>query len=272
MTEPRLYRQILSDFTQLAKKTATALLHKQKTLSTLNFSYKNRDRYKGVVSDADYEAESIILGGLSQKYPDIPRLSEEQAHQENLKNYQSFKKLPHCFVVDPLDGSKNFLHGLDYYCTALALLEFGEPKVGVVLRPPAGELFSAITGEGAWFHSPEKEQIKLFINPQGEKPIESCLFSMSLKQSKKSYSDDIKRMENTRQFGSAALDLCQVAAGRLDGYCAKSLSPWDVAAAAIILKEANIATSNFEGEAMDCFGQTFIAAPRGIHQKLQKFL
>ena len=273
MTKSHSYRQILLDFKELAKKTASVLLEKQKVLHTLNFSYKNHEQYKGVVSDADYEAEKIILDSLSEKYPHIPQLSEEKSHKENIKDFQAFQEQPHCFVIDPLDGSKNFLHGLDYYCIALALLEFGQPKVGLVLRPPTGELFSAIMGEGAWLQGPSgNENKKLFVNPKEDKPVESCLFSMSAKQSKKSYNDYMKRMENTRQFGSAALELCQVAAGRLDGYCARNLSPWDAAAAMVILKEANIVTSNFAGEEMDCFGQTFLAAPKGLHQKLQKFL
>ena len=182
--------------------------------------------------------------------------------------------MPSCFVIDPLDGSNNYIHGLDYYCISLAMVEFGRPQVGLILRPPTGESYQAIadTNEAWYKHSLTTPRRRLFSTVK-DRPLRSCLLATHLGfNSTSPYRQLHGKVQATRRMGSAALDMCYVAAGKFDGHCASNLSPWDVAAAAAILPAANIITSNFQGEEMDCFGQTFLAAPAKIYQQLQTIL
>ena len=254
---------VLFELKQAAMKTGEMLRQAQKSLATLEVRYKNPQKFKGVVSDADHRAEDMIASHLKEKFPSIPLLSEEMAHAQNIQDFRPFDEMPFCFVVDPLDGSNNFVHGLDYYCISLALLAKGKPLVGVVFRPATGELFQAVEGEQSWYNSSLKEEKKrLFVKTQS-RPLESCLVATGHRPPQGFF-------HNTRQMGSAALDLCYVAAQKFDAYYARGLSPWDVAACAVILAEANVITTDFEGQELNCFGQTFLAAPDGIHQQLRE--
>lgn len=265
MTETK--EAILREFKEAGGRVALMLLQKQQSLSQLKTRYKDEQRFQGVVSEADDEAEKLILGHLREKFPEIPVLSEEMAHRQGLGDYRPFQEMPQCFVVDPLDGSNNFVHGLDYFCISLALVRQGEPEVGFVLRPSSGESFSALAGEGAWHqassHAPQK---KLCMGVQ-DRPLVSCLISTA-----QQLPGLDRQIHSLRQMGSAALDLCYVAVQKFDGYCARGLSPWDAAAAAVVLREANVMISDFQGKKWDCFGRTFLAAPSGIHQQLQRIL
>ena len=261
-------QQILLDFKEIAEKTAKLLMKKQKVRDQLAFHYKDSSKHRGLVSEADTAAEELILDFLGEQHPQIPALSEEMAHQQQITDYSPFQQMPACFVIDPLDGSSNFIHGLDYYCISLALLEFGKPQAGLVLRPSTGESFWAMAHEGAHYQRPYASDKRLYLQSKNT-ALESCLFATGLRLPKLV---DSQRIKSVRQMGSAALDLCHVALEKFDGYCARGLSPWDVAGAAIILQEANIAISDFQGQELDCFGRTFLAAPQGIHQELQKIL
>ncbi|MCY4643928.1 MAG: hypothetical protein OXB88_04865 [Bacteriovoracales bacterium] len=263
-------REILKDFSFIAEKVSPLLLKRQKSLAKLDIRYKDHQKAQGIVSNADEEAEELILNYLQKKYPSIPALSEEMAHRQKLTDYRRFQKMPLCFVIDPLDGTKNFVHGLDYYCISLALSIFGRPHIGFVLRPPTGESFCAIEGEGSWLKIPPHARRKKLLVKRKNKPLSHCLFSSGLQSPR--HRPKVKQTLSIRRMGCAALDLCYVAAERFDGHISEGLSPWDVAGSAVILKEAQIIISDLEGNEFDCFGQTFLAAPQGIYHSLQEAL
>ena len=271
---------ILNEFKNIGEEVALLLREQQGGLSSLKVSYKGGESGRGAVSDADYIAENLILRRLFEKYPQIPILSEEMAYKESISDYQSFQKMPLCFAIDPLDGSNNFIHGLDHYCVSLALLKYGKSHIGFIIRPSTKESFAAREREGAWYQSSIEDPPKRLFIKTKDIPLKNCflgagrsLYNLGLgdgnKERRRSLYSDI---HGIRQMGAAALDLCYVALERFDGYCAQGLSPWDVAAGAVILQEANIILSDFHGKETDCFSRTFLAAPDGIHQKLQKIL
>ena len=268
MLSKRKAKEILEDLRIAGEKASAFLLKRQKSIGKLKIRYKNLCKASGVVSDADDGAEEIILGHLQRKYPHIPALSEEMAHRQNVVDYREFQKMPLCFAIDPLDGSNNFVHGLDYYCISLALMRFGKPHIGLILRPTTGECFSAVAGEGSWLQTSLHARKNRLLVKRKNKPLSRCLFGSGLRSPR--HWPKMRAEASVRQMGCAALDLCSVAAERLDGYVAEGLSPWDVAASAIILKEAGIATGDLVGGEFDCFGRSFLAAPVGIYGPLEE--
>jgi myo-inositol-1(or 4)-monophosphatase len=185
--------------------------------------------YSHFVTKADKDAEEYIIGELQKYFPDVGICSEEG---DPISGKGSF-------IVDPLDGTHNFMHGIARFCISIAYEEDSEMKTGVVYEPIKKELFSAERGKGAFLNG---EKIK----HSGEKDIDKVLVTIGIpvsayeKREKimDSLKDLILKVNSIRIFGAAALQLAEVAAGRIDGDIGFSLSPWDVAAGWILVEEA----------------------------------
>ena len=182
----------------------------------------SRKGARDFVSTADKRSEKTICQTLRSAFPDFGFLCEEGGYQKG--------KQEMTFVVDPLDGTLNFLHGLPHFCISIGLLKNQEPFAGVILDPIRDEIFWASCDKGAFMN-------KRRLRARQTTPSELQLLALC-------HTDITPHMQNkktsyaTRNMGSAALDLAYVAAGRLDGFWGKNLKLWDTVAGMCLVKEA----------------------------------
>lgn len=265
----------------LAVSAAKFLLVKQKKISSLKITSK---KLQGMVSNADVESEAMIVAGIKKKYPDHFILAEETAYKEymgQMDRYKFLKEKEWVWIIDPLDGTNNFLNGLDYYGVCISLVHFGEPVVGVVLRPTNGECFYAIKNKGTKlinFSNNFKKKskpvsLKKSIN---KKTLADSLLVTGFATEKGPVFDEefdlfkhmMGKSRGIRRMGSAALDLCYVARGVFDCFWEKGLAAWDVSAAGLICQEAGVVVSDYEGQKFHPFQATIVAARASLHKEI----
>ena len=170
------------------------------------------------VTNADLKAEKIIIDELKKARPNFSILSEEVGFKKN-------KDTKNTWIIDPIDGTINFLHGIPHFAISIGLLSNDEIKTGLIFDPIKNEMFYADKDNGAFFNN---ERIR--VSKKNE--LSECLFATGGKKY-----NSINEI-TTRKSGCAALDLAYVASGRYDGYCQSNLNLWDIAAGLIIIKEA----------------------------------
>ena len=209
-------------------------------------------------------AEKEIIGTLLAAYPDHAILAEESGKH----NLSDGKDKP-TWIIDPLDGTTNFIHGVGQFAVSIGLKAAQALQVGVIYDPSRDELFTAARGEGA-----KLNDRKIRINP--ETKLQGSLIGTGFPYYQ--YDDlqrylailetVITRTAGVRRAGSAALDLAYVAAGRYDGFWEFGLQPWDIAAGALLVQEAGGIVSDFDGEqGFLASGDVVCGAPR-VHQEL----
>ena len=197
-----------------SQKASKALIRDFGEIEKLQVSIKGPSNF---VSNADTKAEKIIIEELMKAKKNYSIISEEDGSKINSDS-------ENVWIIDPIDGTSNFLHGIPHFAISIALKSNNEIISGLIYDPIKDEMFYAEKNSGAFFNN---QRIKV----SKKKEIEDCLFATGGKE--KVISDFI-----TRKTGSAALDMAYVAAGRYDGYFQNNLNLWDVAAGIIIVKEA----------------------------------
>jgi len=197
-----------------SQKASKALIRDFGEIEKLQVSVKGPSNF---VSNADTKAEKIIIEELMKAKKNYSIISEEDGSKINSDS-------ENVWIIDPIDGTSNFLHGIPHFAISIALKSNNEIISGLIYDPIKDEMFYAEKNNGAFFNN---QRIKV----SKKKEIEDCLFATGGKE--KVISDFI-----TRKSGSAALDMAYVAAGRYDGYFQNNLNLWDVAAGIIIIKEA----------------------------------
>jgi len=210
------------------------------------------------VTDADRASEALILERLRHHFPDHAILAEESGHQEGTH---------FTWLVDPLDGTVNFAHGLPHYAVSIALYRGRTGLVGVIYEPERDELFWAVRGRGAWLrrrrerrlyrlHVSDARRLRESIIATGFHYLRETLDRNNIAE----FSEIVMRAQGIRRAGSAALDLAYVAAGRLDGYWEYYMSPWDIGAGGLIVQEAGGILRTVEGEAWDPWQTSTVAS------------
>ena len=197
-----------------SQKASKALIRDFGEIEKLQVSIKGPSNF---VTNADIKAEKIIIEELMKAKKNYSIISEEDGSTINSDS-------ENVWIIDPIDGTSNFLHGIPHFAISIALKSNNEIISGLIYDPIKDEMFYAEKNNGAFFNN---QRIKV----SKKKEIENCLFATGGKE--KVISDFI-----TRKTGSAALDMAYVAAGRYDGYFQNNLNLWDVAAGIIIIKEA----------------------------------
>tara|TARA_Y100000590_G_C15592184_1_gene966551 strand:+ start:561 stop:1301 length:741 start_codon:yes stop_codon:yes gene_type:complete len=197
-----------------AEKASKILIRDFGELEKLQVSSKGPSDF---VTNSDKKVEKIIIEELTKTKKKFSILSEEIGKIVN-SDKDNF------WIIDPIDGTTNFLHGIPHFAISIALKIKEEIVSGLIFDPIKNEMFYAEKNCGAYFNNQR-------IRVSKKKKLDECLFATSGK-------DDINNVLNTRKSGSAALDMAYVAAGRFDGYFQKNLSIWDIAAGIIIVKEA----------------------------------
>jgi myo-inositol-1(or 4)-monophosphatase len=197
-----------------AEKASKILIRDFGELEKLQVSLKGPSDF---VTNSDKKVEKIIIEELTKSRKKFSILSEEIGEVKN-----SDKE--NCWIIDPIDGTTNFLHGIPHFAISIALKTKEEIVSGLIFDPIKNEMFYAEKNNGAYFNNKR-------IRVSKKKNIDECLFATGGK-------DQIKNNLNTRKSGSAALDMAYVGAGRYDGYFQKNLNIWDIAAGIIIVREA----------------------------------
>tara|TARA_B100001173_G_C15926107_1_gene520666 strand:+ start:130 stop:867 length:738 start_codon:yes stop_codon:yes gene_type:complete len=196
-----------------SEKASKILIRDFGELENLQVSKKGP---KDFVTNADIKAEKIIIEELKKARPNYSIISEENGVEKN-KDESNF------WIIDPIDGTTNFLHGVPHFAISIALQSNNEIVCGLIYDPIKDELFYAEKNHGAYFNNQR-------IRVSKKRDIDECLFAIG----KGKYNPDLIY----RRSGSAALDLAYVASGRFDGYFQNNLNLWDIAAGIIIVKEA----------------------------------
>lgn len=224
--------------------------------------------YKGdlnLVTEADIESERTIVAWLRKRVPGVAVLAEESG--------ESRGSMDRRFIVDPLDGTTNFAHGYPFFSVSIAYEEKEEILAGVVYDPVHEELFVAEKGNGAYLNGK-----KLHVSTAQE--LRAALlvtgFPYDLKEdvsgNLRLFNRFMSEARAIRRDGSAALDLCYVAAGRTDGFWEEKLGPWDTAAGALLVSEAGGRVSDFAGRPFSCYGREVLATNSRLHEPMLRVL
>jgi len=208
------------------------------------FGKRHQIHYKGLVdlvTEADHQSEEYLLSEIRQHYPSHMIITEESGHLQGQADF--------CWFIDPLDGTINYAHDLPFFSVSLGYAEHSQLQAGVVYNPMSEECFSAERGQGAWLND---EPIHV---SEVTDLIQSLLVTgfpydnqNAIHTNLDNFNRLTRRSQGVRRFGSAALDLCYVASGRLDGYWEIKLSPWDIAAGVLIVEEAGGAVTSLDGD------------------------
>ena len=219
--------------------------------------------YKGdadLVTVADRQSETLIRDFIRKHWPSHDVLGEEQGLQDTGSDYR--------WYVDPLDGTTNFAHGYPVFCVSLALEHKGSRIAGVIFDPNRDELFAAERGSGAYLN-----QQRIQVSKTAK--LAECLVATGFPSHKRHKNPNIffyhqitLHTHGVRRAGSAALDLCNVACGRFDGFWEFNLNPWDTAAGVLIVEEAGGTVTDFSGEPFQLNSRETLASNGLVHAAL----
>lgn len=230
--------------------------------SELNIEMKGD---KDLVTEVDRESERLIVEHLRAHFPDHDIVAEESVYPR--------KGSPCRWIIDPVDGTTNYAHGFPWFCSSIALEQDGELVVGVIYNPVYDELFTAVTGEGAFLNG-----VRLSVSTRA--PLKNSLLGTGFPYDcatdpANNFAGFIafqKSARGIRRAGAAALDLAYVAAGRLDGFWELKLKAWDVAAGVLLVREAGGVVTTFDGSAYDIFNDRIVASNGLIHDEMVAML
>ena len=240
-----------------ARKAARALKRDFGELEKLQVSLKGPANF---VSAADRRAEETLYQELSKARPGYGFLGEEGGQREGADK-------THTWIVDPLDGTTNFLHGIPQFAIAIALQREGTIVAGLIYNPATEEMFIAERGKGAFMN---EQRIRVAGRKRLADAVIACglphLGRANIELALKETAAVQPQVAGLRRFGAVALDLAWVAAGRLDGYWERDIKPWDMAAGSILVREAGGFVSDCDGGG-DMLGKGHIAAGNEAIQK-----
>lgn len=264
----------MTDFLKICEQAARAggevLLERQGRIQT------KQKGPKDIVTDADLASQQVIRDIVLGAYPDHLFLGEEDLPAQSSQDSERKQRADadqYRWVVDPLDGTINYVHNLRSFSVSVALEKAGEVLVGVVFDPVVDECFRAAVGEGAFLNG------ERFRTSDRESMLDA-LVAVSFSANAERGSVEFRRLievvlacQSIRRLGSAALNMCYVASGRLDGYFAASVNQWDIAAGVLILREAGGVLSAMDGGPFDLSRPKFACAgTSALHAQLLEIL
>lgn len=254
------YKKLTKEVARIAVRVGNYILKEQKKITAKDIEDKGGN---SLVSYVDREAERKIISALKKLLPESDFLAEEE--------HTIAKKKKYIWVIDPLDGTTNFLHKLPVFSVSIALVENSEVKLGVVYEICAEECFSAYKNGGAFLNGK-----RISVSPV-KKLSDSLLatgFPIERNKKMQGYLDILAYfMENShglRRLGSASVDLCYVACGRFEGFFEYNLNAWDVATGSIIVQEAGGKVTDFYSEKNFLFGKQIIGSNGKIHEEMRE--
>jgi len=259
----RLNSPQINLITKACMKASRSLIRDFGEIENLQVSTKGPGDF---VTSADKRTEKILINELQKAHPEYGIVTEEFGiiNKSNIKNR---------WIIDPIDGTMNFLNGVPQFAISIGYEENGEIVCGVIFNPIMNEMFCAEKGNGAYLNNSRirvsnKKKIKdaLLVTggPKGASKIKDKIFS--------EYINVSNNVSNVRKFGSAALDMAYVACGRFDGYWQRELNYWDIAAGIIILKEAGGFVDFFDQDLSSPLKKNILATNSNIHDELKDLI
>jgi len=245
------------------RKAAKTLIRDFGEIEKLQVSVKGPGDF---VSNSDKNVEKIIISELQKARPDYSILSEEIGE---IKKSKEFK-----WIIDPIDGTSNFLHGIPHFAISIGLEQNNEIISGIIFDPIKNEMFTAEKGNGSYLNNQR-------MRVSARSKLEDCIiFTGGPKNQTKDKDlalEEYKKFSSKvyipiRKMGSAALDMAYVAAGRSDGFWHRNLNYWDIAAGIIIVKEAGGFVTDFKGNNKYVENKTILAANSKINEEMVEFL
>lgn len=254
---------LLNVMSQAAMKAGRALSRDFGEIQSLQVSMKGPGDF---VTSADRKAEKIARQELQKVRPDFGFLMEESGEIPG-------RDPQNRWIVDPLDGTSNFLHGLPHYCVSIALEREGEIVAGVIYQPLTDELFAAERGQGAYINDKR-------LRVAGRRQLSDCVIATFIphlgKEDHRSFLEQerliMREVAGIRCTGSTALDLAYVAAGRMDGCWQSGPDPWDFAAGMILIREAGGFVTDYTGGKKIFSSKTIIAGNERVHHAIQDLI
>lgn len=244
--------------TQAARSASKIILRFMDRIDTIEITEKITN---DLATEVDYMAEQEIIHHIQKAYPKHSILAEECGLIEGNE---------YCWVIDPLDGTSNYVHSFPHFSISIALKKGDTIEMGLVYDPIRQELFTAVRGEGAYL---DNRRIRVSDCKKVAHSLIGTGFPFRKKQHIKPYLTTFEsiflQVSGIRRAGSAALDLAYVAAGRLDGFWEASLNEWDMAAGALIIQEAGGIATDFHGDDNYLFAGNIIAGNPKIQRALQ---
>jgi myo-inositol-1(or 4)-monophosphatase len=253
---------MLNTAVKAARRGATVINRASFDLDRIKVNDKGHNDF---VTEVDHAAEQAIVEVLLTAYPDHAILAEESGASANLHD-----DAENVWIIDPLDGTTNFIHGFPQYCVSIALQQRGQITQAVVYDPTRNDLFTATKGAGAYLN---EKRIRVGKRDKVADALIGTGFPYRDMQQLDEYVEMFKVMAKNsvglRRPGSAALDLAYVAAGRLDGFFEKGLRPWDIAAGALLVTEAGGIMGDFTGESDYLYkGDVIAGSPKVFAQMI----
>ena len=241
---------------KLAIAAGTKAQHMIAQANALEVSHKGRS---DLVTQIDLKSEALIRAHLTAALPNIPILGEEEGGDKN----------PTQWIVDPLDGTTNFVHGFPAYAVSIALMVDSEVRVGCIVDAVNGDIYAASQGGGATLN---QNPIQVSQTNHLDSALLLTGFPYDRHLQAAFYLKFVKafmiRAQGIRRAGSAALDLAHIASGRADGYWEFGLSPWDIAAGTLLVSEAGGRVSDMKGNPLDIYAPRLLVSNAQIHQDM----
>ena len=254
---------LINVMTAAARKAGRSLKRDFGEVENLQVSLKGPANF---VTAADKRAEEIVYEELTQARPGYSFLGEEGGKREGPDK-------THTWIVDPLDGTTNFLHGIPHFAISIALEREGTIVAGVIYNPINDEMFTAERGKGAYLND---RRIRVAVRKRLAEAVFACglphLGRGDLAQFRQEFAVIQEKVAGLRRFGAAALDLAWVAAGRLDAYWERNISAWDMAAGLLIVREAGGFVTDCEGKDSMFATGDIVAGNETMHSELVTLL
>ncbi len=229
-----------------------------------------------LVTEFDRRSEALLLSRIRERFPEHAILAEEsgvhagtspRAHRAG--GAGAAAQAPVRWICDPLDGTTNFAHNYPFFCVSVGVEVAGAMAAGAVYDPVREELFAAVVGSGATLNG---RRIRVSAITQVEDALLVTGFPYDVREHPERhlplFQDFLLRAQGVRRDGSAALNLCYVAMGRFDGMWEGNLSPWDIAAGSLIIREAGGVITGYAGEALRLDGRRIVTANAGLHARM----
>lgn len=246
---------------QAARQASKTLLRYMDRLDSLTVSRKANYDF---VTEVDRRSEQEIIHVIHKAYPDHGILGEESGYSEGNA---------YCWIIDPLDGTTNYIHGFPHFCISIAVKNQNQLEIGVIYDPVRNELFTAARGQGAALND---RRIRVSSTPKLTDALIGTGFPHSAMEHfpvyLKSFEQVSLQCSGVRRAGSAALDLAYVAAGRLDAFWESHLKEWDMAAGVLLVKEAGGIVGDFQNDKNYLNKGQIIAANSKMYKPLQEIV
>ncbi len=229
-----------------------------------NIKIESKDRKIDLVTEIDNKSEEILVDKIISAYPDHSIMAEEGRNKRNDSRYR--------WIIDPLDGTVNYVHGFPIFAISLALYKDNQPEYGLVYLPYFDDFYSASRGQGSYYNGERIHVNKDYAVKDG---IIATGFPYSHQDSNKSlnlFTKILPEAGGIRRTGAAAYDLCQVARGIFSGFWEIELKLWDIAAGILLVEEAGGVITDFEGNKLRIKSEQVVAGSKAVNNQLRELL